>query len=123
LVESSSTVRIAVLDPDGEIDLRSLLDWLRHEDELRGRVALEQATPRSGEMGGLVDALVVALGSGGAGAVLARSLSTWLQQRRSDVKVTITSHDRTVELDAARVPDAQALIREIGALLGDQEAD
>ena len=125
LVESPSTnrVRIGVLDSSGEITLRSLLDWLRHEDELRGQVVLEQVAPRSGEMGGLADALVVALGSGGAGAVLARSLSTWLWQRRSDLKLTITAHGRTVELDASRVPDAQALVREIGGLLGDREAD
>lgn len=84
---------------------------------------LEQAAPRPGEMGGLADALVVALSSGGAGAVLARSLSTWLWQRRSDLKLTITSNGRTVELDAVRVPDAQALVREVADLLGDREAE
>ncbi|MFJ1562297.1 effector-associated constant component EACC1 [Streptomyces mirabilis] len=120
-MESTRRVRIAVLSSEGETVLRSLLDWLHHEDELRGRVVLERAAPRSGEMGGLVDALVVALGSGGAGAVLARSLSTWLWQRRSDLKITITSDGRTIELDAQRVPDVQALIREVGGLLGDQE--
>lgn len=122
-VESTRSVRIAVLSSEGEIVLRSLLDWLHHEDELRGRAVLERAAPRSGEMGGLVDALVVALGSGGAGAALAQSLSTWLRQRRSDIKITITSDGRTLELDAQRVPDAQALIREVGDLLGDQEPE
>lgn len=125
-MESTRHVRIALLDSaEAEAGLRSLLDWLQHEDELRGRVALERKAARPGEMGGLVDVLVVALGSGGAGAVLAQSLSTWIGQRRADLRLTITSdgRTRTVELDGKRVPDVQALIREVGGLLGDQEPE
>lgn len=125
-MESTPHVRIALLDSsEAETRLRSLLDWLQHEDELRGRVSLERTAPRPGEMGGLVDVLVVALGSGGAGAVLAQSLSTWIGQRRADLKLTITAdgRTRTVELDGKRVPDVQALIQQVGGLLGDQEPE
>ncbi len=62
--------------------LRSLQAWPAHEDDFRGRVSTQQQPIRSGEMGGVVDVLVVALGSGGAGAVLARSVTTWLTQTR-----------------------------------------
>jgi hypothetical protein len=72
-------------------------------------------------MGALIDVLVVALGSGGAGAVLAQSLSTWLRHRHTDIRLTITTDSRTIELDGKRVRDTQALVREVGGLLGDQE--
>ena len=123
-VESKAdSIRISVLGSDGEIALRSLLDWLHHEEGLRGHVELEQAAPRPGEMGVMADGLVVALGSGGAGAVLAGALATWIRQQRSDFKLTIRAKGRTVELDAKRVPDAQALLREFGSLLGREEIE
>lgn len=119
-MESGST-HLWISSESGADELRSLLDWLRHEEEFRGRVRLQQASPRSDEMGGVLEALVVALGSGGTGAVLARSLSTWLSHRRSDVKLTIKNDNgRTIELDAKRV-DAQALVGEVGRLLDPPE--
>ncbi|MGH3833116.1 MAG: effector-associated constant component EACC1 [Pseudonocardiaceae bacterium] len=99
--------------------LRSLLEWLRHEDALRGRVRTAHAPVRPGEMGGLLEVLEVALGSGGAGAVLATSVSTWLSQpRRADVTLTVTADDgRHIELDARRVRDPVVLLREVERLL------
>jgi hypothetical protein len=111
-----SRLRITVADdPD---HLRSLLEWLRLEDELRGQVRLEAAHDPSGQqMGGVLDVLTVALGSGGAGAVLASSLSTWLTHRSSDVKITVTAPDgRRVEVDARRVRDVPALTRDVERL-------
>lgn len=71
--------------------LFSLRDWLAAEDLLRGATAPLRSKPEQGQMGGAVEVLTVALGSGGAGAVLVRSLCTWLVQRRADVTVTITA--------------------------------
>ncbi|MGK5741390.1 effector-associated constant component EACC1 [Micromonospora sp. URMC 103] len=107
---------------NGRDHLTSLLDWLRREDELRGRVRLEQPPPRPGEMGALTDALVVALGSGGAVAVLAGSLSTWLSQRGTSVEVQITGPDgRQLIVRAQRARDLPALVREVEALLSRHE--
>jgi hypothetical protein len=110
-----SQLRITTDDPG---ELRSLLEWLRREDELRGRVNLEGAVDPSGEqMGAVLDVLTVALGSGGALAVLAGSLSTWFTQRRSDVKVTVVGPDgRRIEVDARRVRDVPALMRDVERL-------
>jgi hypothetical protein len=44
-------------------------------------------------MGAAVELLTVALGSGGAGAVLVRSISTWLCQRHSEVSVSLKDAD------------------------------
>jgi Effector Associated Constant Component 1 len=68
---------------------------------------------------GVLDLLEVALGSGGAGAVLATSVSSWLSQpRRADVTLTVTAEDgRHIELDARRVRDPAVLLREVQRLL------
>ena len=73
--------------------LPSLADWLNSEDALRGRVRVIRPAPEPGKMGTAVELLSVALGSGGAGAVLVRSISAWLTQRRSEVSVSLKDAD------------------------------
>ncbi|GAA2644060.1 effector-associated constant component EACC1 [Streptomyces lunalinharesii] len=109
--------------PGAAAQLPSLLEWLRHEDGLRGRVRAVHAPPAPGEMGGALDVLAVAVGSGGVGAVLANCLSTWIAQRRSDLRITVSARDgRTLEVDAKGV-DPQALVRDIERLLSDPGAE
>jgi len=93
-------------------DNDSLWDWLREEPDLRGRVhQASQAVP--GHMGAMTEIIVTAATSGTI-AALARSLSIWIAQRRSDVSVTITSSDgKTVSVDASRVTAADELIRTV----------
>ncbi|WP_229851817.1 effector-associated constant component EACC1 [Streptomyces albospinus] len=118
----SESRRLRIGAGGADDQLRSLLDWLRHEDGLRGRVQAQRAPVAQGEMGGALDALVVAVGSGGVGAILANCVSTWIAQRRSDVRITLTTEDgRTLEVDAKGV-DPQALTRDIERLLTRQEA-
>ncbi|MGW5370611.1 effector-associated constant component EACC1 [Streptomyces sp. NPDC004009] len=103
---------------EAEAHLISLRDWLAGEEVLRGRVELLARTPQPGQMGAALDVLAVALGSGGAGAVLARSLSTWLVQRRADVTVRMSRGDgREVTVEVRRTSDAQAVIGAVGQLL------
>ncbi|MCW6003722.1 hypothetical protein K1W54_03890, partial [Micromonospora sp. CPCC 205371] len=91
--------------------LEDLQDWLRREPELRGRVRHPPAPVSAGEMGGLSDTLVVALGSGGAISVLLGSVQVWLQRRR-DVSVEVCDGDgRRVALTAQRAADAGGLPR------------
>jgi hypothetical protein len=103
------SVRIA-LDAD---ELPSLREWLNAEPEFRGRVAQTGAPAAPGEMG-VATELVVAVGAAvPMVSVLARTVTTWLVQRRSDVTLTITGPDgKKVSLNAKRVKDAEALIRE-----------
>jgi hypothetical protein len=69
-------------------------------------------------MGGALDVLVVALGSGGAGAVLAQTLVAWLSGRRADVTVTVREPDgREVIVDVRRAADPHAVVGEVTALL------
>ncbi|MFJ5924367.1 hypothetical protein ACIQF6_17390 [Kitasatospora sp. NPDC092948] len=116
-------LRITVVDDRDRDALQSLFDWLRLEDELRGRLRLEASrSARPGEMGALLDVLTVALGSGGVGAVLASSLSAWFSQRRAEVKVVLTRDGRSVEVDARVAKDElPGLMREIGRLVDGPE--
>ncbi|MFF4361155.1 hypothetical protein [Streptomyces sp. NPDC001604] len=120
------TLRVQVSAEPGvetETHLVSLRDWLAAEEALRGRVELLARTPQPGQMGAALDVLAVALGSGGAGAVLARSVSTWLVQRRADVTVHVSRNDgREVTVEVRRTSDPQAVIGAVGQLLeGGQE--
>jgi hypothetical protein len=95
--------------------LESLSDWLRAESDLQGRVTLAYCAPRPGELGGPVDALVVAVGSGGTVTVLASALKSWLiRPRGADVRIVRMESGKTaVEIDARRIDrdTADRLIR------------
>ncbi|WP_407654767.1 effector-associated constant component EACC1 [Actinomadura luzonensis] len=95
-------------------DLVSLTTWLQSQRELQGRIRPVTRPPDSEELGGAVDLLTVALGSGGAlGMVLARALTTWLTNRRSDVSLTITTLTGSVTVEAKRVSDPLPLLQEV----------
>lgn len=65
-------------------------------------------------MGASVELLTVAVGSGGAVAVLIQSVCTWLTSRRTDVKVIVTAADgRRIEVDIRRAADPAAVLREV----------
>lgn len=101
--------------------LSDLHAWLRREPEFRGRVEMISPLPTAGELGSLPDVLSVAVGSGGALTALAASLKMFLSQpRRSDVRMTVkTSDGRSVELDAKRVDDVEALVQNVFTHLHD----
>ncbi|EOD63867.1 effector-associated constant component EACC1 [Amycolatopsis vancoresmycina] len=101
-----------------ESELRSLRDWLAAEDELRStRVNWKPAEQRPGEMGAVADVLVVALGAGGAGTVVANSIATWIKHRSRDLKLKITTKDRIVEIEAGNVQDPAEIVTAITRLL------
>lgn len=105
---------LSVEGDDPAEGFEQLSDWLRHEDELRGEVTPEVVVPGPGELGALTDVLVAALSSGGAVSVLAASLKAFLSQpRRSDVRIVLRTADgKRVEVDAKRVNDVEALVRQ-----------
>jgi hypothetical protein len=91
-------------------DVADLHDWLRRERLLAGLVQRVRRPIEDGQLGGLADILFVALGSGGAGAVLAQSLLTWLRSRRSDISLTVRTKDSVVRLDATNLTSSDVLL-------------
>jgi hypothetical protein len=93
---------------------------------LSGPADLLQADPKSGEMGSLTDALVVAAGSGGAITAIAGALVSWLRHRTTDLTIKITRPDGSaLEVDGKRVRGVDAeqlnvMIEDLAAQLGAQ---
>ncbi|KUN25113.1 hypothetical protein AQJ23_17255 [Streptomyces antibioticus] len=97
----------------------SLLDWLRQEPGLRGRVRHDTPPPQAGTMGSLGELVVESLVTGTIGTLMglmAQSLSLWLGQRRSQgnahTTVTVTTGDgRSVTVTSAQAGEAEQLLR------------
>lgn len=104
-------LRVSAGDPVAE--LIALTTWLRSQRDLQGRVHPRVRPPGPHELGGAVELLTVALGSGGAGLALARALTAWLINRHSDVSITVTTETGSVTLEAKRVGDPLPLLREV----------
>jgi hypothetical protein len=118
------TVSVVGRDARGE-EVRSLFTWLAGDEEFRGRVRLVEAAPEPGTLGGWPEAVVVAVGQGGAVTVLASAVITWIRHRTSEVTCTVTRPDGTsVQLTAARVRSTDLggvgeLVEQVAAALGD----
>jgi hypothetical protein len=118
------TVSVVGRDAGGE-ELRSLFTWLAGEDEFRGQVRLVEAAPEAGTLGGWPEAVVVALGQGGAVTVLASAVIAWVRHRTSEVTCMVSRPDGTsVQLTAARVRSTDLagvgeLVEQVAAALGD----
>ena len=102
-------------------DLRSLRHWLLDVCDLRGPVDLRQLDPQPGELGSVTDALVVAVGSGGAITALTSALVSWLRHRTTDLTVRLVRPDGSaMEIDGRRVRGVDAA--QIGGLINDLAA-
>lgn len=111
-------VEVSVAGGDEVEEQAALWEWLLDEPELRGTLAREPVPIEPGRLGAGAEMLTVALGSGGAVAVLARSLSTWLRTRRPGLTLTVTANGRSARLktenvDERHVEEALAILREI----------
>jgi hypothetical protein len=108
-------VRLSVAGVDPVAELESLAVWLSDEPDLRGLIGFAAAVPSPGELGAAADAVVAAVGAGGAVSVLAAALRAYLvQPRGSDVRIVAQGPDgRRVELDAQRVDDVEGLLRQV----------
>ncbi|WUD70277.1 hypothetical protein OG937_45970 [Streptomyces sp. NBC_00510] len=118
--------RLLIEDADAgaaAVELGELAEWLRHERELRGRVRLEHGVPAPDEMsGGLPEALVVALSTGGAATVLARAAVEWVKHRTRDVTLKVVrSSGESFEVSVQRATSDDALVTRLLDFLGPDE--
>ncbi|GAB3470304.1 effector-associated constant component EACC1 [Actinophytocola sediminis] len=102
--------------PDADAEIRSLLRWLQREEDLPNPSLTPRATGQE-DMGAVSDVLVVALS--GTGAVLANSLSVWVRNRTTDLKVTFRGKKGTVQLDGKRIKDPVAVIEALREASGE----
>jgi hypothetical protein len=117
-------VEIAIrTERDDAAVTESLCDWLHADPDLGPSVRQGRTPPRPGQMGGVMDAVIVAVGSGGAVTALAPLLKSWLlRPRHAHIKLEVETSPngkRSVTLDADRVRKED--IDEIIAALKDVE--
>jgi Effector Associated Constant Component 1 len=105
-------IQIRIDEGDAD-DLRALSQWLGGEPELRGRVRHVPALIQDGELGSAVDLLTVAVGAGGAGSVLASSLVTWLQTRRTAMTITVKRGKQSITLDVKTTANVLPLLQRL----------
>jgi hypothetical protein len=80
--------------------IESLYDWLRADPDLGASVGQSRMAPRRGEMGGVMDAVIVAVGSGGA----VTALGPLAQELASCGRDTRTSSWRSKPVPMGRGP-------------------
>ncbi|HKN51580.1 MAG TPA: hypothetical protein VJX66_03705 [Amycolatopsis sp.] len=97
---------VAITVPHADGELTELADWLRTEDELRGRVQL-------------LDAVVVGVTSGSA-PVFCRLLVSWLRRRRKaevSLRIKRSGAAEELELDCGAASDADQILDEVRGFL------
>lgn len=109
----------------GDIEVvQSLANWLASERELRGAVRTVRGPTGETQLGAVTEMITVALGSGGAGTVLASSLITWLKVRPTNARLRVKAGDRLVELDIRTLRDVQPLLEQmLGVAPGSPDTD
>lgn len=92
--------------------LRSLANWLRDEDDLRGRVRVSRAPIPDEHMGAALDAIVVILTSATMGTMFT-SVKDWLVAKGAAEKVTLTLRSETgreIDLTCSSAADVETLL-------------
>ncbi|MDV9173844.1 hypothetical protein R6V09_27530 [Streptomyces sp. W16] len=116
-------ITLTVDSDQGEADLRSLQRWLLQDPGLRQvPIARLAPVPGDGDMGAVGEILLASLGAGGAGAVLANSLSVWLRSRVTPVKVRIERAQDILEVEVGNVEDPAVLLTQIARFLEQRPA-
>jgi hypothetical protein len=113
--------RITVDGEAGE-GYRELVEWLRCEPELRGRVQEIRRPSGTEAMGLPIELVVSGLGSG-ALTVVARSVRTWLEHRRSDVEIEVETDRGRVTLSVTDAKDPEGLLRKLADIIADPPAN
>ncbi|MDG4797897.1 hypothetical protein [Micromonospora sp. WMMD1082] len=104
---SGKRITLSADDSPGEID--SLYTWLHGTSGLT--VDFTAGAPPAGRQGA-ADLVTVVFGAGGAGLVVVQVLRSWLESRRSIVKLHVKIGDREFDLDATNADEILPLLEE-----------
>ena len=109
----SETIIIESADADAPLDpklLREIRDLLRENDDLDLGLKLTNRPPAPGEQGAVPVALEVLTVTSAASRPFARVLASWLDSRRTSIK--LRDHGRELEIDTrtAKPVDVEKLI-------------
>ena len=111
-------MRLWVQVPDGsEADVRSLYDWLAAEPEIRtaGHLIRQTETPAPGEMGEVLSAISLIVGSGLSLGQLLVAIASWRASRPRPYRVSVEFPDRTIAIETTDADEALEIARRLEA--------
>lgn len=113
-------IRLGVGESDR--DFASLLQWLRRERDLQGRVRTQRLASQPEELGASFELISIAIGSGGIATAFVTSLGSWLTSRRTEQSVTVTLDGKSVQItrNGAGIVDEAELLRMIKQTLNEE---
>ncbi|GAA3084181.1 effector-associated constant component EACC1 [Streptosporangium carneum] len=116
---------VVVTMDSGADQLRELYAWLTEEPEIRGRVRVIERPPPKGGLGPTMDALRIALGSGGAVAAISGAVVAWLRTRPGEISIKLTKGESQIEVTGKGVKSLTArgvseLTRQLTKALGEE---
>lgn len=106
---------VSITIQDYPQDMYELGDWFRADDQFRGKISYKEKLIQPGQMGGMVEAIVIAVGSGGAATTLIRQFFSWLGRsgERHTAHLTLKdSNGRELSLDINGLTDSDAIARQ-----------
>lgn len=120
---SGPVITLATGSPPEAFALKA---WFDDLPDLRGRSTVQVGPAQVGNLGGVSDVLVVALGSGGAVSVVAGALVRWfsVRQRSHPLKLTVTNGKKKVSIEVDQTTGSADLVTKIlrGIDIGDDGA-
>ena len=109
-------IRVQVPDDTGA-ESRALYDWLAAEPEIRtgGRLTQETAEPGEGQMGEVLTAISLIVGSGVSLGQLLVSIAAWRATRPRPYRVSVEFADRTIAIETTDADEALSIARRLEA--------
>ncbi|WP_203931883.1 effector-associated constant component EACC1 [Virgisporangium ochraceum] len=108
-------IRVSIPDDDGA-EARDLFQWLAAEPAVRtgGAMTAEQSEPGDGQMtGGVLEAILLVVGSGVSLAQLFVAIASWRATRPRPYRVTVELPDRTIAIETADPDEALEIARRL----------
>lgn len=106
-------IRLSVADGD---EAQALYQWLAAETAIRthGRLAAETGAPGEGDMtGGVLEAILLVVGSGVSLAQLFVAIASWRATRPRPYRVSVELPDRTITIETADPDEALEIARRL----------
>ena len=109
-------IRVHVPDDTGA-ESRALYDWLAAEPEIRtaGQLRREAEAPGEGQMGEVLTALSLIVGSGVSLGQLLVSIAAWRATRPRPYRVSVEFPDRTIAIETSDADEALEIARRLEA--------
>jgi hypothetical protein len=113
-------IRVQVSDDTGAdtgAESRALYDWLAAEPEIRtgGQLTRETAEPGAGQMGEVLTAISLIVGSGVSLGQLLVSIAAWRATRPRPYRVSVELADRTIAIETTDADEALSIARRLEA--------